>query len=180
MQLVLDEATDAWGIKVNRVELKNIIPPEEIQNAMEKQMKAEREKRQTLLNAEAHKESVRLRAEGEKEAKILEAEAEKHAAIAIAAGKAESIRLVYEAEANGLKMLKEAGMDENVLNLKKLEALKALGDGRATKIIVPTDLAGAASQLNFAAEIIGTGGAEPIDKSAKEVIREAITDPCCK
>lgn len=179
MQAVLDEATDSWGIKVNRVELKNIIPPEEIQNAMELQMKAEREKRQTLLEAEAHKESVRLRALGEKEAAILKAEAEKEAAIAVAKGKAESIRLVYEAEATGLKMLKDAGMDERVIAIKKLEALKALGDGRATKIIVPTELASTASKLDFAAEMLGTGAAEPIDKSEKVVLKKEVKDPCC-
>ena len=178
MQTVLDEATDSWGIKVNRVELKNIIPPAEIQNAMELQMKAEREKRQTLLEAEAHKESVRLRALGEKEAAILKAEAEKEAAIAVAKGKAESIRLVYEAEATGLRMLKDAGMDERVIAIKKLEALKALGDGRATKIIVPTELASSASDLQFKSEMLGLG--EPVDKTEKKVEPVVVNDPCCK
>ena len=177
--LILDEATDPWGIKVNRVELKNIIPPAEIQNAMEKQMKAEREKRQTLLEAEAHKESVRLRAEGDKEAKVLEAEADKEAAIARATGEAEAIRLVYEAEAKGIEMLNSAKMSNEVLTLKKLDALKAVGDGRATKIIVPTELASSAANLEFVGEMMGLQGADQIDKRPKQkpvVVKE---DPCC-
>ena len=120
MRSILDEATDPWGIRVNRVELKNIIPPAEIQQSMEKQMKAEREKRQTLLEAEAHKQAVVSRAEGDKRAKILAAEAERDAQIALATGKAESIRLVYEAEAKGLEMLKDANADESVITIKKL------------------------------------------------------------
>ena len=177
--LILDEATDPWGIKVNRVELKNIIPPAEIQNAMEKQMKAEREKRQTLLEAEAHKESVRLRAEGDKQAKVLEAEADKEAEIARATGKAEAIRLVYEAEAKGIEMLNSAKMSNEVLTLKKLDALKAVGDGRATKIIVPTELASSAANLEFVGEMMGLQGADQIDKRPKQkpvVVKE---DPCC-
>ena len=179
MQTILDEATDAWGIKVNRVELKNIIPPAEIQNAMEKQMKAEREKRQTLLEAEAHKLSVVSRAEGDKEAKILAAEAERDAEIAKATGQAEAIRLVYEAEAKGIQLLNESNPEEKVLSLKKIDALKALGDGRATKIILPTDLTGMASTLTVAAEMLGTQGAEKIDKSEKEVSVEKKADVCC-
>ena len=179
MQGILDEATDAWGIKVNRVELKNIIPPAEIQNAMEKQMKAEREKRQTLLEADAHKASSITRAEGDKQAAILAAEADRDAAIARATGEAESIRLVYEAEAKGIQMLKEAGMDENVLALKKLDALKALGDGRATKIVVPTDLAAAASDLTFKTEMLGFGGSTAVDNSPKPQAGFVKTDDCC-
>ncbi|MEE1315309.1 MAG: SPFH domain-containing protein, partial [Faecalimonas sp.] len=149
MQLILDKATDSWGIKVNRVELKNIVPPKEIQDAMEKQMKAERERRQTLLEAQGHKEAVTLRAQGDKEAQILKAEAERDAAIAVAEGKARSIKLVYEAEADGIRQLNEAKMSENVLTLKKLDAFKAVADGRATKIIIPSELAASASQLQF-------------------------------
>ncbi|MDO5402438.1 MAG: SPFH domain-containing protein [Eubacteriales bacterium] len=159
MQTILDEATDAWGIKVNRVELKNIIPPREIQEAMEKQMKAEREKRQTLLEAEAHQQSVVARAKGDKEAKILAAEATRDAAIAIATGEAEKIRLVYEAEANGIRKLKEAGTDESVLALKRIEAMKDIANGRATKIFMPTDMTNFATELGTVSELLGTAAA---------------------
>lgn len=180
MKAVLDEATDQWGIKVNRVELKNIIPPAEIQNAMEKQMKAEREKREKLLEAEAHQISVIKRAEGDKQAKILEAEAERDAAIAVAEGKARSIELVYQAEAEGIRKLNEANMNGSVLELKRLDALKSLGDGRATKIIVPTDLVNSASSMTLASEVMGIGSAEPVDKSAKEVKFKERLDACCE
>ncbi len=179
MQGILDEATDKWGIKVNRVELKNIIPPREIQDAMEKQMKAEREKRQTLLEADAHKQSSITRAEGDKQAMILKAEAERDAAIARATGKAESIRLVYEAEAKGIEMLKNASMDEKVLMLKKLDALKEVGNGRATKIVVPTDLAAAASDLTFKTEMLGIGNALGVDDTALKTAAAAKNDVCC-
>lgn len=179
MREIIDLATDAWGIKVNRIELKNIIPPKEIQQAMEKQMKAEREKRQTLLEAEAHKESVVSRAEGDKQAKILAAEAERDAQIALAKGKAESIRLVYEAEAQGLDMLKHAKADEGVLTLKKLEALKAISDGRATKIFMPTELASAATGLGLTTEMLGIGDSMKIDTSPKHLPKEPAGDECC-
>lgn len=177
MQATLDEATDKWGIKVNRVELKNILPPKDIQASMEKQMKAERERRQTLLESEAHKESVVLRADGDKQAMILRAEAERDAAIARATGEAESIRLVYEAEAEGLRKLSEVGVSQSVLTLKKLDALKALGDGRATKIVVPTDLAGTASDLTFKSEVLGLG--DKADSSPKSVPQPPAPDTCC-
>ena len=154
MLVTLDEATDQWGIKVTRVEIKNIMPPRDIQEAMDKQMKAEREKRQTLLEAQAHKEASVTRAEGDKQAAILKAEAERDAAIARAAGQAESIRLVYEAEANGLKMLAEAGVNDAVLTIKKIEALKELGHGQATKIVVPTELASLASDMTVKGELL--------------------------
>ena len=179
MQGTLDEATDPWGIKVNLVELKNILPPENIQQSMEKQMKAERDRRETLLEAEGHKAAAVTRAEGDKTAMVLKAEAERDAAIARAKGQAESIRLVYEAEAKGIEMLKNAGMDESVLMLKKLDALKSLGDGRATKIVVPTDLAGAASDLTFKTEMLGFGNNTAVDGSAKTTAKASKNDVCC-
>ena len=179
MQGILDEATDPWGIKVNRVELKNIIPPEEIQRSMEKQMKAERDRRETLLEAEGHKQASITRAEGDKTAMVLKAEAERDAAIARATGQAESIRLVYEAEAKGLELLKNAAMDEKVLMLKKLEALEKMGDGRATKIVVPTELAGAAADLTFKTEMLGFGNNTPVDAKPKAKPVAKQEDPCC-
>ncbi len=179
MQGILDEATDPWGIKVGRVELKNIIPPEEIQRSMEKQMKAERDRRETLLEAEGHKQASITRAEGDKQALVLKAEAERDAAIARATGEAESIRLVYEAEAKGIEMLKNANMDERVLLIKKLEALSKLGDGRATKIVVPTDLAEATADLTFKTEMLGFGNNTPVDTSAVKKETPKKDDPCC-
>ncbi len=155
MQIVLDEATDPWGIKVSKVELKTITPPADIQAAMEKQMQAERDKRATILKAEAHKESAIRRAEGDKAADILAAEAERDAKIEKAKGEAESLRLIYEAEAKGIEMLNKVGLADDVLTLKKLDALKSLGDGKATKLIVPTELAGAASSISFVSEVLG-------------------------
>ena len=140
MRSILDEATDPWGIKVNRVEVKNIEPPQAIREAMEKQMKAERERREQILIAEGHKQSAILEAEGKKQALILEAEAEKEAAIQKAKGEAEAIREVQEAKAAGLKMLKEAGMDEKVIKLRSLEAFEAAANGQATKIIIPSEI----------------------------------------
>ncbi len=156
MRSALDIATDPWGIKVNRVELKNIIPPAEIQNAMERQMKAERERREAvtraegekkanILVAEGEKESAILRAEAEKQSAILRAEAEKEKTIREAEGEAEAILKVQQANADGIRMLKEAGADEAVLKIKSLEAFEKAADGKATKILLPADLQGIAS-----------------------------------
>lgn len=151
MRVILDEATDPWGIKVNRVEVKNILPPQDIREAMERQMRAEREKREKILLAEGEKQSAILQAEGRKESMILNAEAEKQAAIKKAEGESESIRkvkaaeaegqlLIKEAEAKGLELIKAVGVDEATLRIKAYEALIELGNGQATKIIVPSEL----------------------------------------
>ena len=153
MRSILDEATDPWGIKVNRVEVKNIEPPQAIRDAMEKQMKAERERREQILIAEGHKQSAILEAEGQKQALILQAEAQKESAIQKAKGEAEAIREVQQAKAEGLKMLKEAGMDSAVLKLRSLEAFEKAADGQATKIIVPSDLQSLAGVVTSVAEI---------------------------
>ena len=153
MRSILDEATDPWGIKVNRVEVKNIEPPQAIRDAMEKQMKAERERREQILIAEGHKQSAILEAEGQKQALILEAEAAKEAAIQKAKGEAEAIREVQQAKAEGLRMLRDAGMDDKVLKLRSLEAFEKAADGQATKIIVPSDLQNLAGVVTSVAEI---------------------------
>ncbi len=150
MRAILDEATDSWGIKINRVELKNILPPKDIQEAMEKQMRAERERRESILKAEGEKRSQILVAEGEKEAMILRAEAAKEAAIKNAEGEAQAIVDIQRATAEGLKLIKEVGLDDKVLSLKGIEALKDVADGKATKIIIPSEiqsLAGLAASL---------------------------------
>ena len=144
MRLLLDEATDPWGIKVNRVEVKNIQPPPDIQNAMEKQMKAEREKREAVLRAEGQKQSQILVAEGEREALILQADAAKQAAILKAQGEAEAILQVQKATADALKMLNEADPSAQVVKIKALEAFQAAANGQATKIIIPSELQGLA------------------------------------
>ena len=142
MRSILDEATDPWGVKVNRVEVKNIIPPRDIQESMEKQMRAERERREAILKAEGEKKAAILIAEGEKESTILRADAEKAAKIKAAEGEAEAIIKIQEATAQGLRLLKSAEMDEAVLKLKSYEALVEVAKGNATKIIVPSDLQG--------------------------------------
>lgn len=165
MRASLDIATDPWGIKVNRVELKNIIPPAAIQDAMEKQMKAERERREAILRAEGEKKSTVLVAEGQKESAILEAQAEKEAAILRAEaqkekmireaeGQAEAIMKVQQATADGIRMLKEAGADDAVLQLKSLEAFGKAADGKATKIIIPSDIQGLAGLATSFKEVI--------------------------
>ena len=176
MTEILDEATDQWGIKVSRVELKNIIPPSEIQNAMEKQMKAERDRRETLLQAEGHKAAAITRAEGDKQAMILEAEGERDARIARAEGEAKAIYLSKKAEADGLAALKEAAADAAVLELKKYEALVKLADGRAAKIIIPTDIVNTATQSVVFSETSGLGDNT---KSAPAPTIPEKNDPCC-
>ena len=140
MRSILDEATDPWGIKVNRVEVKNIVPPKDIREAMEKQMRAEREKRESILKAEGEKQSNILRAQGEKEAAILRAEGEKEQMIRIAEGEAEAVRVKKEAEALGIKLLNEANPNVGTIQLKALDTLAKVADGNATKIIVPSEL----------------------------------------
>ena len=170
MRAILDEATDPWGIKINRVEVKNIIPPRDIQEAMEKQMRAERERREKILQAEGEKKSNILIAEGQKESAILRAEADRESKIRIAEGEAQAmlkikqaeangIVLLREAEAQGINMLKQAGADEAVLRLKGLDALKDLANGEATKIIVPSDMQGIAT--------LGTTLNEVLDKKGE-------------
>ena len=171
MQESLDLATDPWGIKVTRVELKNIIPPAAIQEAMEKQMKAERERREAILKAEGEKKSMILVAEGNKESAVLTAEAEKEAAILRAEaekekkikeaqGQAEAIRTVQKATAEGIRYIREAGADQTVLQLKSLEAFAAAANGRATKIIIPSEIQGIAGLVKSIAEVAGDGAAE--------------------
>ncbi|MCF7932101.1 MAG: SPFH/Band 7/PHB domain protein [Acholeplasmataceae bacterium] len=153
MRAILDEATDAWGIKVNRVELKNILPPKDIRDSMEKQMRAEREKRQTILIAEGEKRSQILRAEGEAEAVILRAEAVKQQKIREAEGEGEAILRLKEAEALGIKLIRESAPDQAVLTIKTLEALAKVADGQATKIIIPSNITDLASTVLAATEV---------------------------
>lgn len=154
MRAILDEATDPWGIKVNRVELKNILPPQDIQTSMEKQMKAERERRQSILQAEGSKASAILVAEGEKESAILRADAEKQSQILRASGEAQSIMLVQQAMADSLKILNEAAPNDQVIKLKALETMQKVADGQATKIIIPSELQGFAGLATSAKEFL--------------------------
>ena len=154
MRSILDEATDPWGIKVNRVELKNILPPREIQNAMEKQMKAERERRESILQAEGEKASKILVAEGEKQSDILKADAQKQARIMQAEGEATAILKVQQAMADSLKLLNEAAPNDQVIKLKALEALEKVADGKATKLIIPSEIQGLAGLAASAKTIL--------------------------
>ena len=160
MRSILDEATDPWGIKVNRVELKNILPPREIQNAMEKQMKAERERRESILQAEGQKASQILVAEGEKQSAILKADAQKQARIMQAEGEATAILKVQQAMADSLKLLNEAAPNDQVIKLKALEALEKVADGKATKLIIPSEIQGLAGLAASAKAILSDDKAE--------------------
>ena len=176
MTAILDEATDKWGMKVNRVELKNIIPPAEIQNAMEKQMKAERERRETLLQAEGHKAAAITRAEGDKQAMILAAEGERDARIARAEGEAKAIFLQKKAEADGIRAIKEAGADSAVLEIKRYEALVNMSNGTAAKLIIPTDAINMVTKNALFSETTGLGDV------TEEALKPAPTpkkDECC-
>ncbi|MBQ5890363.1 MAG: SPFH/Band 7/PHB domain protein, partial [Clostridia bacterium] len=177
MTEILDEATDKWGIKVNRVELKNIIPPAEIQNAMEKQMKAERDRRETLLQAEGHKAAAITRAEGDKQAMILAAEGERDARIARAEGEAKAIFLSKKAEADGLRELKNAQVDYAVLEMKKYEALVALSNGKASKIIIPSDAVDMTKTNVIFSETSGLGDTTKPAPDAPKSTKKP--DPCC-
>ena len=176
MTAILDDATDKWGIKVNRVELKNIIPPLEIQNAMEKQMKAERDRRETLLQAEGHKAAAITRAEGDKQAMILAAEGERDARIARAEGEAKAIFLSKKAEADGLIALREAGVDAAVIELKKYEALVNMANGTASKLIIPTDAVNAVTNNAIFSETTGLGD---VTKPAAKPKTPVKKDECC-
>ena len=164
MRTLLDEATDPWGIKVGRVELKNIIPPREIQDAMEKQMKAERERRESILQAEGQKQSQILVAEGEKQSLILRAEAAKEAAIKKAEGEAEAILKVQQATAEALKLLNEAAPNDQVVKIKALEAFQAVADGKATKIIIPSEIQGLAGLCASAKALLESDAKDPAPK----------------
>ena len=176
MENILDVETDPWGIKVIRVEIKNIMPPQDIKNAMEKQMKAEREKREILLQAEAHKQAAITRAEGDKAAQILAAEGDRDARIARAEGEAKAKLLEREAEAAGLKLIKEAGADGAVLELKKYDALVKMADGKAVKIVIPTEIVDTAKKNILFSELTELGA---FTAAAADVPKEVKPDPCC-
>ncbi|MCF0111029.1 MAG: SPFH/Band 7/PHB domain protein [Erysipelotrichaceae bacterium] len=155
MRAILDEATDPWGIKVTRVEVKNIIPPRDIQEAMEKQMRAERERRESILRAEGEKRSAILQAEGEKESMLLRATAKRDAMIAEAEGEAQAMERRYAAQARGIQMIKDADPSKEYLSLRSLETYEKMADGNATKIIVPSDIQNLANTLTVAKELVG-------------------------
>ncbi len=168
MRLTLDEATDPWGIRVNRVELKNIIPPREIQTAMERQMKAEREKRENILISEGKKEALIRVAEGEKEAAILRADAKKEQAIREAQGKSEAILMLQEATARGLQMIKDVKADEALIALRSLETMATVADGRATKIIIPSNMQSLAGLAVSFKELLSDSNIDTEQKNEKE------------
>ena len=173
MRLILDEATDPWGIKINRVELKNILPPKDIQDAMDKQMKAERERREQILRAEGEKKSSILVAEGEKQAKILRAEAEKTAKILAAEAQKEALIAVAEGENRAIELINSAKPDAAYITLQGFEALKKLADGQATKIIVPSEIQNISGLLTSMAEVVkGDSNIEKQPKKAKETTKE--------
>ncbi len=177
MTAILDDATDQWGMKVTRVELKNIIPPTEIQQAMEKQMKAERDRRETLLQAEGHKAAAITRAEGDKRAMILAAEGERDARVARAEGEAKALLLAKQAEADGIRAIIEANPTQAVLELKRYEALVNMANGQAAKIIVPTDMVEATKKDVMFSEATGLGDATAQGKPAP--VAPPADDPCC-
>jgi len=174
---LLDVATDPWGIKVTRVELKNILPPDEIRHAMEKEMKAERDRRQTILEAEGHKQAVITRAEGDKQALVLAAEGDRDARIARAEGEAQAVRLAKEAEAAGIRYLREAAADDAVIELKRFETLQKLANGQAAKIIIPTDVVQSVKKNVVFSETAGLGNVTP---QGEEALPDAIEDVCCE
>ena len=176
MTAILDDATDQWGMKVTRVELKNIIPPQEIQQAMEKQMKAERDRRETLLQAEGHKAAAITRAEGDKQAMILAAEGERDAQIARAEGEAKALLLAKEAEADGIRAIIEANPTAAVIELKRYEALVNMSNGQAAKIIVPTDAVEVVKKDVIFSETTGLGDTT---EQAKPTQKKKKADPCC-
>ena len=176
MTAILDDATDQWGMKVTRVELKNIIPPQEIQQAMEKQMKAERDRRETLLQAEGHKAAAITRAEGDKQAMILAAEGERDAQIARAEGEAKALLLAKEAEADGIRAIVEANPTAAVIELKRYEALVNMSNGQAAKIIVPTDAVEVVKKDVLFSEATGLGDTT---EAAKPTPKKKKVDPCC-
>ena len=178
MTAILDDATDQWGIKVTRVELKNIIPPPEIQQAMEKQMKAERDRRETLLQAEGHKAAAITRAEGDKQAMVLAAEGERDARIARAEGEAKALLLAKEAEADGIRAIIEANPNAEVIELKRYEALVNRANGQAAKILVPTDAVEAVKKDVLLSEASGLG--DSTKQGVAEAPKKKKADPCCE
>lgn len=168
MRAILDEATDPWGIKVNRVEVKNIIPPRDIQEAMEKQMRAERERRESILRAEGEKRAAILTAEGEKESMVLRANARKESMIAEAEGEAQATERLYQAQARGIQMIKDADPSREYMTLKSLETYEKMADGKATKIVVPAELQNVATLLTSAKEFLS----DPKDAGTESIIKK--------
>lgn len=176
MQVILDEATDNWGLKVTRVEIKNIQPPHEIEEVMTKQMRAERERRQTMSEAQAHRDAVVTRAEGDKNAKILAANAEAESQRILAKGRADAMDIVSAAEANALKRLTDVNVSDQVLRLKSLQAMKDIADGQATKIFIPNDLSAAFSQYGVIGDLLGTAGEPEQGIPRRQVRQKAVND----